>query len=157
MGDPLRLARWLALALPLVMLAGAWGSQLIGGLAPCEMCHWQRWPYYAAIAPALAANLIPRPALQRALVLVAALLIIASGAIGAFHAGVEYQWWEGLTQCTAPVGNLTLDDIMNAPLIRCDVAPWKMLGISLAGYNALIALSGAGLILWLLARARRPV
>ena len=51
-GGSLRLARALALLLPAALLAGAWGSQLLGGLYPCEMCHWQRWPHYAALVPA---------------------------------------------------------------------------------------------------------
>ena len=70
-----RLARWIALLLPAALLAGAWGSQLIGHLYPCEMCHWQRWPHYAALVVALLAFLLPAPRLARTLVVIAALLI----------------------------------------------------------------------------------
>lgn len=138
-------ARLLTLLLPAALLAGAWGSQLIGHLYPCEMCHWQRWPHYGALVVALAAFALPRAA--RPLVLLAAMLILASGAIGVFHAGVEYHWWRGLTRCTqigpATPGGDFLHDMLQVPLIRCDVAQWTLLGISLAGWNALFSIGGA--------------
>ncbi|SEN72270.1 Disulfide bond formation protein DsbB [Sphingomonas gellani] len=152
-------ARWLALLLPAALLAGAWGFQLIGGLYPCEMCHWQRWPHYAAVAVALLAFFAPpRPA--RALVLLAALLIAASGVIGALHAGVEYHWWQGFTGCTSTVSmtGMTaaerLDAIMHAPMVRCDAAQWTLGGVSLAGFNAIVSLLGAALVAWLGVKAR---
>ena len=88
----------------------------------------------------------------------AALAILCSGLIGAYHAGVEYGWWQGLTACTNPIDNSggdALAAIMDAPLIRCDVAPWTLAGISLAGFNALISVISAVAILALLARSRR--
>jgi disulfide bond formation protein DsbB len=105
-------ARLLALLIPAALLGGAWTSQLVFGLPPCEMCHWQRWPHYAALLPALAA-FFAASATQRPLIAVAALLMATSGAIGVFHAGVEYGWWEGLTTCAAP-GAATLEDLLNA-------------------------------------------
>ena len=81
-------ARGLALAVPLALMIGAWGSQYIGGLSPCEMCIWQRWPHLAAIAIAVLAFALPR----REIVALAAIAILVSGAIGAFHAGVEYKF-----------------------------------------------------------------
>lgn len=150
-----RLAQWLALLVPLGLMAGALGSQYLGGLFPCEMCMWQRWPHYAAIVVALA-SFVLKPA-RVPLVWLAALLIAISGAIGGFHAGVEYGWWEGLTRCATTFGGggVTLDTIMNAPLIRCDVAPWTFLGISLAGWNAILSLGGALVIAILLVKAKR--
>lgn len=150
-----RLAQWLALLVPLGLMAGALGSQYVGGLYPCEMCMWQRWPHYAAIVVALASFAL-RPA-RTALIWLAALLIAVSGAIGAFHAGVEYGWWEGLTRCATSFGaggGVTLDSIMNAPLIRCDVAPWSLFGISLAGWNAIFSLGGALGIAMLMLKGR---
>ena len=146
-------ARWLALLVPVALIGGALIGQYQFGLAPCEMCHWQRWPHYAAIGAALLGLVVPAQALQRFLTTLAALLIATSGAIGLFHAGVEYGWWEGLTQC-ASVGSGSLEDIMNAPLTRCDVAPWDLFGISLAGFNGIISIGAAGVILTLLRRAR---
>lgn len=145
-------ARLLALLLPAGLLAGAWGSQLIGGLFPCEMCHWQRWPHYAALLPALGAFFVPLT-FRRPFVWLAAILIAVSGAIGVFHAGVEYHWWQGLTQCTSTGGTVSINDIMNAPLIRCDVPQWTLAGISLAGFNAIFSLGGALVIAFLLARS----
>src|SRR3546814_8035072 len=80
---------------------GAWIGQLFFGLYPCEMCHWQRWPHYAAIALALLAFAVPGRVNQRWLVGLAAVAIALSGAIGVYHAGVEYHWWAGATACTA--------------------------------------------------------
>ncbi len=143
-------SHWLALLLPAALLAGAYGSQYIGGLYPCEMCWWQRYPHFAAVAIALVAFVIGNAGYRRALVALAALAIATSGAIAGFHAGVEYGWWEGLTQCTSTVtgtGDDLLKSIMKAPLIRCDVAPWTLFGISLAGYNFLLSLGGAIAIL----------
>jgi disulfide bond formation protein DsbB len=151
-------ARGLALLLPAALLAGAWGSQLIGGLYPCEMCHWQRWPHYTAVALAFVALLLRGNGLSRALVLLAALAIFISGAIGVFHAGVEYGWWQGLTRCsTAITGGdaaSVLDQIMKAPTVRCDEIQWSLFGISLAGWNALISIPGALAILALCLRRR---
>jgi disulfide bond formation protein DsbB len=151
---PPRSAQWLALLVPLGLMAGALGSQYLGGLYPCEMCMWQRWPHYAAIVVALL-SFVAKPA-RVPLIWLAALLIAVSGAIGAFHAGVEYGWWEGLTRCATTFGaggGSTLDSIMNAPLIRCDVAPWHFLGISLAGWNAIVSLGGALIIAVLMRKA----
>ena len=149
-------ARLLALLVPAALLAGAWGSQLIGHLYPCEMCHWQRWPHYLALVMALAAFALPGAA--RPLVAIAALLIAVSGAIGVFHAGVEWHWWPGITACTSTVATSggsaaeRLDAIMHAPFVRCDVAQWRLLGVSLAGWNALVSLGGAAVIAALLGR-----
>ena len=89
----------------------------------------------------------------RTLTALAALAIAVSGAIGVFHAGVEYRWWEGLTRCTAS-GPTTLGDIMSVPLVRCDQAQWTLGGVSLAGFNAILSLGAAALIAWLLMRSR---
>lgn len=142
-------ARLLALLVPAALLGGALGSQYIGGLYPCEMCYWQRWPHAVAILLAGLAFLMPARA--RLLTALAALAIAVSGAIGVFHAGVELGWWEGLTRCTAG-GPMTLDDLMNVPLVRCDQVQWSLLGISLAGWNAILSLGSAALIAALLAR-----
>ncbi|HSX54415.1 MAG TPA: disulfide bond formation protein B [Sphingomonas sp.] len=150
-----RTAQALALLLPLGLIGGALYSQYVGGLFPCEMCMWQRWPHYAAIVLA-ALSFVTRP-LRDLLVWLATLGIAISGAIGVFHAGVEYKWWEGLTQCATHFGGggSALDAIMNAPLVRCDVAPWHFLGISLAGWNAILSLGGALVIVMLMLRKQR--
>lgn len=149
------LARLIALATPLTLLAGALGSQYFGGLYPCEMCHWQRWPHYAAVPLAALAILLRDRAVAPALLYLAALAIFISGAIGAFHAGVEYGWWQGLTSCAATptTGGDFLTDILEAPVIVCDQPQWTFAGISLAGFNAILSIGAALLVIRL---ARRP-
>lgn len=154
-GERFRLARLLALLIPAALMAGALAFQYVGHLYPCEMCWWQRYPHIAAILLAAAAFLVGDAGYRKVLVLLAALAILTSGAIGVYHAGVEYHWWRGLTACTATIsGPVTLDSIMNAPIVRCDVAQWRLFGISLAGYNALFSIAGAGAILALMRRAK---
>lgn len=152
-------ARWLALLLPFGLLAGAYASQYIGGLYPCEMCWWQRWPHFAALPLALGACVLGGDGIRKALVGFAALAILTSGLIGGYHAGVEYGWWEGITTCSSTVtpgsGKDVLDAILNAPLIRCDIAPWTLFGISLAGYNFLISTLGALTIFALLRKGTK--
>ena len=128
-----------ALLVPAALLAGAIGSQLIGGLVPCEMCIWQRWPHVAALVLAVLAFPIRRA--RVALVAFAALAIAVSGGIGVYHAGVEQGIFDGITTCTATASGL--DAIMNADLVRCDAVQWEFIGISMAGWNAIISLSAA--------------
>lgn len=136
-----RLARLLATGVPALLLGGAYLSQYGFGLYPCEMCWWQRWPHFAALGLALLAYWLPP---RRLLIALAAGGILTSGLIGGFHAGVEYGWWEGITGCATlnvQDGQSAIDAVMNAPMIRCDEAPWSLLGISLAGWNFLISLA----------------
>ena len=148
-------ARLIALWLPLGLLGGALGSQYLGGLHPCEMCYWQRWPHAAAIL--LAALAFTNPATSsrsRALTLLAAAAIAVSGAIGVYHAGVEARVFQGFTACTT-TGGLSLEDIMKVPLIRCDQVQWSLFGISMAGWNAILSLGGATLIAMLTWKASK--
>ena len=147
----LKQARLLALLVPGGLLGGALLSQYVGGLYPCEMCYWQRWPHAAAILLALGAILSPISVPRtRPLVLLAALAIAVSGAIGVFHAGVEVGWWEGITVCTTN-GATSLEDILKVPLVRCDQVQWAFLGLSLAAWNAILSIGGATAIFFLAA------
>src|SRR6476469_5776637 len=133
--SPAGAARLIALLLPIALLGGALWSQYFGGLHPCEMCYWQRWPHGAAILLAVLA--FTAPALSgraRILTILAAVAIAISGAIGVYHAGVEAKIFEGFTQCTATAtrGMSTADllkQITHAPLIRCDQVQFRFLGI----------------------------
>jgi disulfide bond formation protein DsbB len=146
-----RLAYLLALLIPAALLGGALIAQYAFGLPPCEMCWWQRYTHIVALVLAALAWATKRDAL----VALAGIAILVSGAIGAFHAGVEYQWWEGVTACTATAAHSSdpLASIMAAPIVRCDVAPWTLGGISLAGFNFLIS-TAAGLAILFLIRRR---
>jgi disulfide bond formation protein DsbB len=150
-----RSARWLALLVPAALLGGAYSSEYFFGLYPCEMCWWQRYALFAALAFAIVAFAQRR---LRLAVLFAALALATSATIGAFHAGVEYHWWDGFTACTTTAtrapGTSALDAILNAPLVRCDVAQWSLFGISLAGFNFLISGAAALAVGWLLGRSQ---
>ncbi len=150
--SPIARVNLLALLLPSALMAGALGSQYIGGLYPCEMCHWQRWPHYAAIAIALTAFAL-KPPVRNVVVALAALAILTSGAIGIFHAGVEYGWWQG-PPCAAANAGASIEDIMRAPMIRCDAPQWTLGPVSLAGFNALFSVLGGLTILGLVRTAR---
>jgi disulfide bond formation protein DsbB len=155
-------ARLIALLLPVALLAGAFGSEYFGGLVPCEMCWWQREAHMVAVVfAALAFSGPAKSSRSRNLVLLATAAIAVSGAIGVYHAGVEAKVFEGFTQCTAtPLtkGASTaelLRQITHAPLVRCDEVQFRFLGISMAGWNAIISLGGAALILLLSFRGKR--
>ncbi len=144
-------------ALALALIIGALGFQYIAHMPPCEMCHWQRWPLIAAaIVGILGGFFFKRDdGLAFWLALLAVLLVAASGAIGVDQAGVEWKWWEGPQACTGKLmGFHGLDDLNVPGQVRCDLPSFRLLGISLAGYNAIISLGSSllGLVLLL----RRP-
>jgi disulfide bond formation protein DsbB len=130
-------------------LAGAWYFQLVLGLQPCPLCLEQRYAYYLAVPLAVviafaAALHAPRPLLIGGLALLA-LAALANAVLGTYHAGVEWKFWAGPTDCTGPVGNLgsagsLLDRLDTVKVVMCDEVQWKFLGLSLAGYNVLISL-----------------
>src|SRR3954469_16272333 len=127
------IARAIALLLPVALLGGALGSQYLGGISPCEMCYWQRWPHGSAIGLSLVASTAPAESgRSRTFILLAALAFAISGAIGVYHAGVEAKIFQGFTTCTAIAsGGSTADllkQITHAPLIRCDQVQFRFLG-----------------------------
>jgi disulfide bond formation protein DsbB len=153
-------ARALAIGVPAALLAGAYGSEIFGGLYPCEMCWWQRYAHFAALGLALLSLLLGKaPDRGRSFVWLAALAILVSGGIGAYHAGVEAKLFEGFTTCTSTgTAGLSPEDmlkeIMAKPLVRCDDIQFSFLGISMAGWNAILSILAALSILWL--SLRRP-
>lgn len=133
------------------LLLGAWGFQYLGGLAPCKMCIWQRYPHAAAVVIGALALALPK---LNPMPLIGALAAMITAGIGFFHAGVEQGWWEGPSTCTSgDIGGLSAEELMNqimaAPLVRCDEIPWEMFGLSMAGWNA--AISAVLVLLWLAA------
>ena len=137
------------------LIAGALGFQYIGGYPPCEMCMWQRYPHFAAIVVGLIGGsliqtgTIPQT-LAKPIAILTTLLVTTTGAIGAYHAGVEWHLWKGPSACTGPAFQLsgTLD--LNAHVISCEHAAWRLFGFSMAGYNAIISLGAAAVAFWLL-------
>lgn len=140
------------------ILLGAFAFQYLGGLAPCQLCLWQRWPHAAAILIGLLALVITRGTLGRILPLLGSLAALTTAAIGAFHVGVEQKWWEGLASCTAgSISGLSADDLLNTDItvgavVRCDEIAWQMFGISMAGWN--VILSALLAMLWVAAYRR---
>ena len=130
-------------------LAGAWFFQLVLDILPCPLCLEQRYAYYASVPLAAlvafgAAKGAPRNMLLAGL-LVLALAALGNAGLGAYHAGVEWGFWKGPTDCTGPVGNLgsagsLLERLDTVKVVRCDEVQWRFLGLSLAGYNVLISL-----------------
>lgn len=144
-----KLAQRLAIGVPALLLGGAYLSQYGFGLFPCEMCWWQRYAHFAALALALISTLATP---KRLWIGLAGLAILVAGLLGAYHAGVEYKWWEGVTTCSSTAGSNSLEDILNAPLIRCDEPQWTLFGISLAGFNFLISTAAALVVFGLLGK-----
>jgi disulfide bond formation protein DsbB len=147
-------------ALAAALLIGALGFQYLARLAPCEMCVWQRWPHLAAAivgllgGGAVSAGLLARQT-ARPIAVLTALLVGISGLIAVYHAGVEWHWWKGPSQCTGSAFQLNGKLDLNAPVAMCDRAAWRLFGLSLAGYNALVSLAAAAIGLVLAARTRR--
>jgi disulfide bond formation protein DsbB len=148
---PQRIALYLG-ALALALIVGALCFQYIGGMPPCEMCHWQRWPLIAAALVGILGGALMKGD-ARALALLVIVLVATSGAIGAYQAGVEWHFLPGPAACTGKAVIFHGLQDLNAPgAVRCDVAAWRLFGISLAGYNALISLGSASFGAVLLSR-----
>ncbi len=147
------------LAASAVVLGGALLSQYWGGLAPCELCLKERWPWIAAIAISLVATTTSRrPTSPRIALMLAAVFVIGS-ALAFYHVGVEQHWFAGPSACTAAAGTPTTLEALKAQLlhqqpVRCDEPAWSLFGISLAGWNLLASLAMVGICLAMLLRLR---
>jgi len=147
----------------LLLILSVLGFEYLGGYLPCEMCIWQRVPHYAAIVVGLGGAAAARgwtlgPRAEWGIALAAILLVATSGAIGVYHAGVEWHLWAGPSACTGNAFKVTGPLDLNARIVMCDVAAWRLFGISLAGYNAIVSLGVAGLAAMALMQSRnKPV
>jgi disulfide bond formation protein DsbB len=142
----------------MAILLAAFAFQYIGGLQPCILCWWQRYPYFATIVLALAAVMLAtqRPPVAAILLGLCGLVFLAGAGIAAFHVGVEQHWWQGTAECGANFGPAgSIDELRRRlegqAMVRCDEIAWSLFGISMAGYNFLLSL---GLAAWALASAR---
>ena len=135
----------------LALLLAAWGFQAVG-YAPCKMCIWQRWPHGAAVAFAGVGALVP----VAAVALLGALAALTTAGVGVYHAGVEYGWWPGPASCSGAASSLPglsgadlLSTEGSVDIVMCDEVVWSLLGVSMAGWNAILSF---GLVLvWLAA------
>lgn len=140
----------LAAAGSAALLLGAFAFQYIGGMAPCKMCIYQRWPHAAAIVVGALVLALG----NRNLAWLGAVSVLVGSGFALFHVGIEKGWWEGPSTCTsASIEGLTpeqlMEQILTAPIVRCDEIAWEMLGISMAGWNGLASLGLAAL--WIMA------
>ena len=150
----------LVLAAAALTLAGAWTFQALG-FQPCELCLKQRYPYYAALPLAAAAIFLARnapPFAGKVVLGLLAAMFVASAAAGLYHAGVEWKWWPGPTDCTGDfVKPASMEDfrkqLQSIHIIRCDEVQLRILGLSLAGWNVLVS---AGVALVALMGATAP-
>ena len=162
--NPAAMAALAIMAIAAATLAGAWFFQLVLEILPCPMCLEQRYAYYFAVPFAALLAFVAAKGAPRSLVLaglaILALAALGNAVFGAYHAGVEWGLWKGPTDCTGTgfnpgsAGSL-LDNLDKVKIIRCDEVQFRFLGISLAGYNALISLLMAAIAAWGMAKTSR--
>ena len=150
--------RWAAgRAIPLLvaaasagLLLGAYLSQHVGGLAPCPLCLIQRYPHFAVFGLGLVAAFAAGGRARAGLLTLCGLALLVSCGYGVYHVGVEQGWFA--SSCAAPMTGGTIEDIraqvMAAPLTRCDEVPWSLIGVSLAGWNAIASVVMAAVALY---------
>jgi disulfide bond formation protein DsbB len=134
-----RNAALIVLAVSALTIIGAWIFQW-SGYPPCVLCLKERWAYYAAIPLSLIVALMAMSGMRAARygLLLLALLMVASGIFGVYHAGVEWKWWPGPGTCEGTLSG-GLPKLGNEPVIACEEAAIRILGLSLAGWNAVIS------------------
>jgi len=119
----------------LALIAGALGFQYIGGIAPCEMCHWQRWPHIAAAIIGIV-GVVFAPGKARALAWTVIALVLISGLIGLYQSGMQWGFLPGPSACS---GHRFVMGSAMVPEVQCDVVTWSLFGLSLATYNAIFS------------------
>ncbi len=143
-------------------IIAALAFEQFGGYAPCPLCLQQRYAYYFAVPASAVAFVLAHgtsPRFARILLILIAVAFAANAVAGIYHSGVEWKWWEGPSTCAGetPIewgeGGLA-QELENAQLIRCDEAPWRFLGLSFAGWNAVVSAFLATIAAWGAAQKR---
>jgi disulfide bond formation protein DsbB len=149
-----------AIVLAVLMLAvilSALALEHVWGYVPCELCLKERWPYYigipVAVLAAVSSGFGMPPRLTRVLLwLLAAVLLVGAG-LSIYHAGVEWQFWEGPSSCTSSVDSVAkstgdlLNDLSTQHGPSCSDAALRVFGLSLAGWNVIASLIFAAIAL----------
>ena len=145
---------WIVTALAFAALCAAWLAQYGFGLAPCELCYFQRYGYWTVIAIGVLTIIFGRrPKPRKAWLTLMGLALLGVAGIAIFHVGVEHGWWQGTSACVgASTAGMTTEEltkaIMDAPVTRCDEPAFVFLGISMAGYDAIYAILLAWFAFW---------
>ncbi|HWI28890.1 MAG TPA: disulfide bond formation protein B [Stellaceae bacterium] len=138
------------------VLAAVWASQIWGHLVPCELCLYERWPYYAVLVLSAAALISGRSGVAKAALALAALIFLAGAALAFYHVGVERHWFAGPTACTGSGAADSLEEFRRRLLaqqpVACDQAQWSLFGVTLAGWNVVASLVLALFSIWALRR-----
>jgi len=143
----------------IAVLGTALASQYFGGLQPCELCLYERWPYDAIVIIMLLAMLSRNTGIARAALALSSLIFLGSSVLAAYHVGVEQHWIAGPTACTGDIGNASSPDALLQALqgrqpVQCDVVQWSFHGLSLAGLNFAVSLALLAFSLWAAMRSR---
>jgi len=144
-------------AVGVLTLATVYYYQYVDLLAPCPLCLEQRVAYYTSIPLAALLMLGANHGANRKVLLLGFLVIAGimlwNAGLSAFHAGVEWKWWQGPLDCSGPINKIgTAQSMMNQlqriALVRCDEASWRLFGISFAGYDVFVSLGLAAVAAW---------
>ena len=149
------------LAASAAVLGGAFISQYWGGLAPCELCLLQRWPWIAAIVISLIAIIVASRSALRWVALLLVMVFAVGSALALYHVGVEKHWFAGPDACTGAATAADTVEALKARIlgqmpVRCDEPAWSLWGISLARWNLLASLVMSNSCLAVFWRLRRP-
>jgi disulfide bond formation protein DsbB len=140
------------MVLSAAVVGGALLSQYVGGLQPCELCLYQRWPWYATIALTLLVVLVGGRRGGAKVLTLCGVILLAGGALAFYHVGVEQHWFAGPTACSGAAASDSVEalkaQIMGAAPVRCDEIAWSLLGISMAGWNLIASVLVAGYAFW---------
>ena len=126
----------------ILILSSAFFFEYVLGYSACKMCIWQRWPHALAIL----IGIIILSTRLKILSIFGVLSTLTTAGIGFYHAGVEYKWWSGPSSCTSKINTEIsasdlLNQILSAPIVRCDDVVWDLFGISMAGWNGILSLA----------------